>query len=136
MSITTTITYDDPTIPPTTVQGGLVLSQEASGRIFHRGKLVDTIESEISAPDSRLVVRVLPEPPSLDHVAIDEIIISTLAPRPLTQADAGGVTWSVADGRGQDIEITAPSVIGGKRTYAFSSPEDPPVKLKITVVRT
>jgi hypothetical protein len=136
MSITTTITYA--TTPPTTatVSGGLLLAQDDAGRIFHASQRVSAVDCEISAPDTKVIVRVLPEATRATPVVVDGVLVTVLAPLPLTQADVGGVTWSVADGHGQDIEITAPALVGSKREYAFHSPDDPPVKLKVTVLRT
>lgn len=137
MSITTTITYD--TSPTTTamIQGGPTLTQDDSGRIFHAGQKVAAVRCELSSPDTKVVVRVLPEATSTSPVIIDWVSVTVLAPVPLMQADVGGATWSVVNGRGQDIEITAPAPVGGEREYVFnSSPADPPVKLKVTVRRT
>jgi hypothetical protein len=137
MSITTTITYDTSPTTIATILGGPILAQDDSGRIFHAGQKIASVLCELSAADSRVVVRVLPDATSTSPVIIDWVSVTVLVPVPLTQADAGGATWSVANGRGQDIEITAPALVGGEREYVFnSSPADPPVKLKVTVRRT
>jgi hypothetical protein len=137
MTITTKITYKTSTTQPDPIPGGPILTQDGSGRIFHAGHEVDTIVCELSSPDSRVVVRVLPDATSTSPVIIDWVSVTVPDSVTLTQADVGGATWWVVDGRGQDIEITAPALVGSGREYEFnSSPADPPVKLKVTVRRT
>lgn len=132
MSIDTTIEYVTPVGTSAVVQGSPVpLSQDANGFILHNGKQVRIIMSKISGGDSDVVFQVTP---TGTHTVIVEKVTIT-CPQVLSQSDLGGVKWSAA-GSGQDITITAPAFVGGTRDYVFSEANQPPVKLKVTVIRT
>jgi hypothetical protein len=132
MSISTKIVYVNNT--STTVTGSPVnLEQDANGFTMHADQQVKDVESTMSASDSSIVFHF--EPAAEDQsIWVEEVSVTTDTG---TQADRGGVTWSPAspDNRGLNITLTASATVGRKTTFVFDGATQPPVKLKVVVLR-
>jgi hypothetical protein len=132
MTIETTIEYVSPPGAVATVMGSPILvNQDANGFILHAGNQVQAIRCKISDPDTKVTLSITPS--GANTVIVEKITIT--CPQVLAQPDDGGVTWAAA-ANGQDITFTAPAFVNGKRDYVFSPFMQPPVKLKVTVLRT
>lgn len=132
MSIDTTITFRDGA-QVVYVSGTYVsLVQDANGNIYHANHRVDEIESKISHPDSQVTFQIRP---NAQHTVEVYNMCSDALQGPPVLPDRGGATWVVA-GTGLDITVTAPSILGVKRSYVFDAPPQPAVMLKIRVERT
>lgn len=136
MTITSTITFDDTSTTPG--NGSPVdLVQDRNGHLFlpSGGKEVIGVGFELTGSDSKAVINVTPDGQNPHHVFVAMVTAVVQAPQPLVRAETGGVTWSVLGTRGQSIELTAPTS-AGEWEYAFDTPGQPSVKLKVTIKRT
>lgn len=132
MSITTTIVYA--AVQPVTVSGSPVpLEQDTNGFIFHNTHLVKSVSTTISGNDTSVVLRVVPDANNADHVFIEAVTAVPIIVLP--QADTGGVKWTIHNSRGQDLEFTASRYTSCGHKYEFDTSAQPPVQLKVVVLR-